>query len=48
MHTILEKKLIAPNEYDMWVEAPKVASHAKPGQFVVVRPTPKVSVFPSP
>lgn len=40
MHRILEKKIIAPNEYEMWVEAPKVASHAKPGQFVVVRPTP--------
>jgi len=46
MHTILEKKLIAPNEYDMWVEAPKVASHAKPGQFVVVRPTPKGERIP--
>ncbi len=46
MHAILEKKLIAPNEYDMWVEAPKVASHARPGQFVVVRPTPKGERIP--
>lgn len=46
MHAILEKRLIAPNEYDMWVEAPKVASHARPGQFVVVRPTPKGERIP--
>ncbi len=37
MFEILEKKQIVPKEYDMWVKAPRVASHVKPGQFVVVR-----------
>jgi len=35
-YTILKKVQVAPNEYDIWVEAPQIASHAKAGQFVIV------------
>ena len=38
MFKILTKERIAPKEYDLWVEAPRVAKSAKPGQFVVLRP----------
>lgn len=38
MFKILSKERIAPKEYDFWVEAPMIASHAHPGQFVVLRP----------
>ncbi len=37
MFEILEKRKIVEKEYDMWIKAPRVASHVKPGQFVVVR-----------
>ena len=37
MYTIRSKEILAPKEYDIWVDAPKVASHAQPGQFVVIR-----------
>ncbi len=37
MFKIVSKKLIAPKEYDIWVEAPRVAARAQPGQFVVLR-----------
>ncbi len=37
MFEILEKKRVAPKEYDMWVKAPRVANHVNPGQFVVIR-----------
>ncbi len=37
MFEILEKRKIVEKEYDMWIRAPRVASHARPGQFVVVR-----------
>ncbi|MFI3287811.1 MAG: sulfide/dihydroorotate dehydrogenase-like FAD/NAD-binding protein [Rikenellaceae bacterium] len=36
MHKILEKTLLAPQIYSMKVEAPKMASSAKPGQFLIV------------
>lgn len=35
-YTILKKVQAAPNEYDIWVKAPQIASHAKAGQFVIV------------
>jgi ferredoxin--NADP+ reductase len=38
MFKILSKERIAPKEYDFWVEAPRIAARAKPGQFVVLRP----------
>lgn len=39
MFEILEKKRIAEKEYDIWVKAPRVLTHAQPGQFVIVRIT---------
>jgi len=35
-YTILKKEKVAPNEYDIWVKAPEIATHAKAGQFVIV------------
>lgn len=37
MFNVVSKDKIAPKEFDIWVEAPRVASHAKAGQFVVIR-----------
>ncbi len=37
MFTVLEKQEIAPNISLMKIKAPRVASSAKPGQFVIVR-----------
>lgn len=37
MFKILSKERIAPKEYDLWVEAPRIAVKAQPGQFVVIR-----------
>ena len=37
MFKILSSDKIAPKEYDFWVEAPRIAEHARPGQFVVLR-----------
>lgn len=37
MFEILSKERIAPKEYDFWVKAPRIASKAQPGQFVVLR-----------
>ena len=34
---ILSKEKLAPKEFSFWIEAPRIASHAKPGQFVSVR-----------
>nr|WP_249037261.1 bifunctional dihydroorotate dehydrogenase B NAD binding subunit/NADPH-dependent glutamate synthase [Petrotoga olearia] len=33
---ISEKKKLAQDVYSVWVEAPKIAAHAQPGQFVIV------------
>jgi ferredoxin--NADP+ reductase len=41
MFRILSKERIAPKEYDFWVDAPRIASHTRPGQFVVLRPNDK-------
>ncbi len=35
-YRILSKEKIASNEYDIWVYAPRIATHAKAGQFVIV------------
>ncbi|MCD6463863.1 MAG: sulfide/dihydroorotate dehydrogenase-like FAD/NAD-binding protein [Thermotogae bacterium] len=37
MFRILKKRRLAYGTHDFWVEAPEVAQHAQPGQFVVVR-----------
>jgi len=37
MFKIVSKQKIAPKEFDFWVEAPRIAAHAKDGKFVVVR-----------
>lgn len=37
MFKILGKELLAPNIYQMEIEAPRVAHAAKPGQFIILR-----------
>ena len=37
MFKIVSKQKLAPKEFDFWVEAPRIANHAKAGQFVVLR-----------
>ena len=37
MYKILEAKKLAENIYLMNVEAPRVAKHCEPGQFVIVK-----------
>jgi len=37
MYKIVEKRLLVPNIYLLQVEAPRVASAANPGQFVIVK-----------
>lgn len=37
MFRIISKQKIAPKEFDLWVEAPRIANHTKAGQFVVIR-----------
>lgn len=39
MYTIVEKKQLTPLIYSLWVEAPRIAASAKPGQFLIVRPS---------
>jgi len=35
-YRIISKEKIASNEYDIWIHAPRIASHAKAGQFVIL------------
>src|SRR6056297_1159091 len=35
-YQIFKKKKVAPNEYDIWVKAPEIATHAEAGQFVII------------
>ena len=37
MYKITKAKLLAENIYLMDVEAPRVAKHCEPGQFVIVK-----------
>ncbi len=37
MFKIVSKQKIAPKEFDIWVEADRIAKHARAGQFVVLR-----------
>ncbi len=37
MFKVVSKQKIAPKEFDIWVEAERIAKHAKAGQFVVLR-----------
>lgn len=36
MYKILEKRLLAPNIFEMDVEAPLIANSAQPGQFIII------------
>lgn len=37
MFKVVSKQKIAPKEFDIWIEAERIAKHAKSGQFVVLR-----------
>ena len=37
MYRIVDKKQLTPLIYSLWVEAPRIAASAKPGQFLIVR-----------
>ncbi|ALS38505.1 ferredoxin--NADP+ reductase [Enterococcus rotai] len=37
MYKITKKVHISKNEYDFWIEAPRIAAKAQPGQFVILR-----------
>ena len=37
MFKIVDKKQLTPLIYSLWVEAPRIAASAKPGQFLIVR-----------
>ena len=37
MYKIIKKEQLSKNEFDFWIEAPRIASKAKPGQFVILR-----------
>lgn len=39
MFKIVTKKAIMHNEFDIWIEAPRIAKNGQPGQFCVLRPT---------
>ena len=34
---VLERKELAPTEFEILVDAPRIASKAQPGQFVILR-----------
>ena len=37
MYTIVEKKILNPTVVQLWIDAPLVASKARPGQFIILR-----------
>ena len=37
MHRIISKKKLAEGTFELKIDAPKIASNAKPGQFVIIR-----------
>lgn len=37
MYKIIKSAQLSKNEFDFWIEAPRIASKAKPGQFVILR-----------
>ena len=37
MFRIIDKQQLTPLIYSLWVEAPRIAASAKPGQFLIVR-----------
>lgn len=37
MFKIISKKQFAPNEFDIWIEAPQIAKNGRPGQFCILR-----------
>ena len=37
MFKILSKKAFAANEFDIWIDAPRIARNGRAGQFCVLR-----------
>lgn len=37
MYKITKSEQLSNNEYDFWIEAPRIAAKAQPGQFVILR-----------
>ncbi|WYJ99147.1 ferredoxin-NADP(+) reductase subunit alpha [Enterococcus sp. 7F3_DIV0205] len=37
MYKIVKNEQLSKNEYDFWIEAPRIATKAQPGQFVILR-----------
>lgn len=37
MYKITKKVHLSKNEYDFWIEAPRIAAKAQPGQFIILR-----------
>ncbi|WP_207695580.1 ferredoxin-NADP(+) reductase subunit alpha [Enterococcus sp. DIV0212c] len=37
MYKITRSEQLSKNEYDFWIEAPRIAAKAQPGQFVILR-----------
>ncbi|ALS01110.1 dihydroorotate dehydrogenase [Enterococcus silesiacus] len=37
MYKITKSEQLSENEYDFWIEAPRIAAKAQPGQFVILR-----------
>lgn len=37
MYKITKSEVLSTNEFDFWIEAPRIASKAQPGQFVILR-----------
>ena len=46
MYKILKAEKLSENIFLMDVHAPRVASHCEPGQFVIVKMDPSLSVVP--
>lgn len=37
MYKIVKSSELSTNEYDFWIEAPRIATKAEPGQFIILR-----------
>lgn len=37
MFNILQSTQLSSNTFDFWLEAPRIATHAQAGQFVILR-----------
>jgi glutamate synthase (NADPH/NADH) small chain len=45
-YLVIDKQLLTPEIARLDIEAPEIATHWKPGQFVIVRPTPESERIP--